>query len=186
MDTEVDSQRTELLVLRAQAGDRAALDRLLQKLQTPLFGYLLKLLGNHADAEDALQATLLQIARKIRWLRDPGSLRAWAFRIASRLAFRTLKFRKRNPKTVNAETMDAMIEVADTQPPNSELLAMIPQWLDRITARGREAVMLHYIEGFTTEQVAEILDIPVGTAKSRISYALSCIRTCAKYEGNQT
>ena len=66
------------------------------------------------------------------------------------------------------------IDLADTQV--EDLIGQIPEWLERLTPKGREAVMLHYLEGFTTEDVAEILGVPLGTAKSRISYALACIR----------
>lgn len=185
MEANADKKRTELLVLRAQSNDRVALDRLLKIHQTGLFRYLLKMLGGHADAEDTLQATLIQAVKKIRYLREPGSFRPWIYRIASRMAYQTLGSRKRDPTTVNPETIDAIVEPVVTEPPNAELLALIPHWLNEISALGKEVVVLHYIEGFTTEQVAEILGIPVGTAKSRISYALSCIRNCAKYERHQ-
>lgn len=171
-----------MLVLRAQAGDRQALDRLLELHQSELFGYLTKMLPCQADAEDVLQQTLIQAAKKITWLREPNYFRAWVFRIASRMAFRVIKRNQRNREHSNEAYIN---EVADEEYMNSAtagLVEQIPQWLERLTPKGREAVILHYLRGFTTEEVAEILDIPVGTAKSRISYSLACIR---KHLSNQ-
>jgi len=170
-----NSRRQTLLVLRAQAGDRSAIDRLLAQHQSDLFGFLLNMLRDHSDAEDALQTTMMQAVRKLKWLRNPDVFRAWLFRIASRVAYRQLKRGKRN---INLET-GAFDELPHSEPDESEysdLIEQIPDWLDRLSVKGREAVVLHYLKGFTSEQVAEILDIPLSTAKSRISYALVCLR----------
>jgi RNA polymerase sigma-70 factor (ECF subfamily) len=165
-----------LLVLRAQSGDREAIDRVLAEHQSDLFGYLLKMLRDHSDAEDALQTTLLQTVRKLRWLQNPVVFRAWMFRIASRVAFRTMKARRRNLELSNVVATEEIPDHEIDDSDKDELVEQIPVWLDRLSPKGHETVILHYLKGFTTEQVAEILDIPLGTAKSRISYALVCIR----------
>jgi len=171
-----DSRRLTLLVLRAQAGDRGAIDRLLAEHQSDIFGYLLKMLSDHSDAEDALQATLLQAVRKLRFLKNPIVFRAWMFRIASRVAFRMMKSRRRNLELSNLAATEEIPDHEISDGDSDELIKQIPDWLDRLSPKGRDAVILHYLKGFTTEQVAEILDIPLSTAKSRISYALVCIR----------
>ncbi len=176
MDSKPSKKRLTLLVLRAQSGDRDAMDRLLAGHQDELFGYLLKMLRDYSDAEDALQATLLQGVKKLRWLREPEYFRSWMFRIASRIAYRIIKQQQRKKEFSNAAFIDeaSHMEAADSE--KSDLSDRIPEWLEKLSPKGRESVILHYLEGFTTEEVAEILDIPVGTAKSRISYSLACIR----------
>ena len=169
-------RRITLLVLRAQSGDREAMDRLLEVHQESLFRYLLRMLRDHADAEDALQNTLLQAAKKLKWLRDPRVFRSWSFRIASRIAYRTIKLKRRMQERTNLQLMDEFPHGDVGEKDKDELMGNIPYWLDSLTEKGREVLILHYLEEFTTEQVAEILDIPVGTAKSRISYSLACIR----------
>ncbi len=176
MDSKFSKKRLALLVLRAQASDREAVDRLLEIHQGEVFGYLTKMLGNHSDAEDALQATLLQAVNKIRWLREPAYFRSWVFRIASRKAFQIIEQQKRRREISNAEFIDVVPQKEVDDSEQLDLIELIPEWLDRLTPVGREAITLHYLNGFTTEQVADILDIPLGTAKSRISYSLSCIR----------
>jgi len=71
------------LVLRAQAGDRDALECVLRDLQKPLLGYISGVVGRTA-ANDVLQETLLQICRKLKWLHQPELFRPWAYPIASR------------------------------------------------------------------------------------------------------
>ncbi len=177
MDNKASTKkRLTLLVLRAQAGDREAVDRLLEAHQGELFGYLAKMLRDHSDAEDAVQQTLMQAVKKLRWLREPEYFRPWVFRIASRIAFRIIKQRKRTKEFSNAPFIDAATDLEFEDSEMVDLTERIPEWLERLTPKGREVVILHYLKGFTTEEVAEILNIPIGTAKSRISYSLACIR----------
>lgn len=181
-----NSKRQVLLVLRAQTGDREALDRLLETHQGELFGYLTKMLRDRTDAEDALQTTLMQVVKKLRWLREPAVFRSWLYRIASRTAFRIIEQRRRSNEQSNTEFIDEATTDEVEYSVSSELIEQIPEWLEQLTPKGREVVILHYLKGFTTEEVAAILDIPLGTAKSRISYSLACIRKHAFSKGNQT
>lgn len=182
-NVESSKRRLTLLVLRAQAGDRDAADRLMESHQAELFGYLAKMLGNNADAEDALQQTFMQAFRKIKWLREPGAFRPWIFRVASRKALRIIQQSKRRKEMTNAEFIDAAEGSPNTSGETpADLIERIPDWLERLTPKGREALMLHYLKGFTCEEVAEILDIPLGTVKSRISYSLACIRKNIQYD----
>ena len=167
---------TTFQVLRAQAGDRQALDQLLRGCQHQLYGYLLRLLSNSADAEDALQATFLQVFRKLRWLRDPALFRPWTYRIASRVAQRMLRRRGTRGSTLAPDLDELAGEPDQADLADWEMKERIPELLERLTAKSREVVVLHYLEEFTLPQVADILGIPEGTAKSRLSYALACLR----------
>lgn len=174
--------RLKLLVLRAQSGDRYAMDSLLESCQSEIFGYLLKMLRNRTDAEDVLQATLMQSVKKLKWLRTPECFRSWIFRIASHHAFRVIKRRQKSRERTNTLFIDETIHAESETVCDEGLIEQIPHWLERLTTRGREAIILHYLEGFTSEEVADILNIPLGTVKSRVSYALTCIRKQI-YEG---
>lgn len=175
----ISETRLTLLVLRAQSGDRSAMDQLLAAYQSEVFSYLERMLGNHSDAEDALQMTLLQAIKKLRWLREPSSFRPWVYRIASRYAYRVIASRQRDREHSNADQLEAVEDTID-QNELAELIEQIPQWLEKLTAKGREVMILHYLEGFTAEQVADILNIPLGTVRSRVSHALSRIRKHAR------
>ena len=83
-----------LLVLLVQSGDTAAFEKLLRRLHAPMRKYVTKLAGE-SSADDILQDVSWQIFRQIRQLREPKVLRAWAFRIATRISFLYLKRQKR-------------------------------------------------------------------------------------------
>jgi RNA polymerase sigma-70 factor (ECF subfamily) len=159
-------------VLRAQCGDREALEQLLRSVQQPLRGYLSGLVGS-ADAEDVLQDVLLIVARKLSWLDDPHVFRAWAFRIASRSAFRYLKRRKR---WANTEVEDVLDDLeAPPEAPSSETLdALLTS--PALSAASRAVLVLHFREEMTLTDVAAVLELPVGTVKSRLASGLRALR----------
>ena len=175
MSSELQTSRWVLL---AQAGDREALDQLLRSIQSPLHAYLLRLSGRPADADEVLQETLLQVYRKLRWLREPGLLRPWAFRIASRLAFKHLRRRRRWPdpledeETIPARTADPADIALD-----QEQRQLLPQILDSLSPASSAVLHLHHLEGHSLAEVAAILDIPLGTVKSRLAYGLDKLRS---------
>ena len=184
MENPTDKTRSAFLVLRAQSGDRKALDQLILMHQPPLFGFLSKVLGRRSDAEDALQATFLQVIRKLKHVRDPKMFRSWLFRTASRIAYRIANKRQQAGK-YQLELLDQVPDHRDSKPNSQdESTAKIPEWLNQLSHKGREAVVLHYLEGFTVKQIANILRVPEGTVKSRIGYALKTIRLHIKKAKN--
>ena len=157
-----------LLVLRAQAGEREALDTLLSQIQQPLIRYLRGLLADQALAEDVLQDVLFRIYRKLVWLREPALFTPWAFRIASRAAFRKLsKLRRLREEPLVEEDFAA---------PQPVELPEVLEHIETLSPASRAVVVLHYEQGLTLQEVADVLAIPFGTAKSRLAYALRCLR----------
>src|SRR5215212_6011708 len=82
-------------VLRAQTGDREALDEIFRLVQEPLYRYIVSLVSSRTLAEDILQEVFILIYRNLSWLREPEVFRPWAYRIASREAFKHLKRERR-------------------------------------------------------------------------------------------
>ena len=161
-----------LLVLLAQTGDRAALEQLLREIYVPLRRYIIRLVGGEL-ADDVLQETSLQIFRKLSFLREPAVFRPWAFRIASRLAFAHLKRARRWQPLDDAPpehftTFDAGLG----EPPDEAFLTL----LDHVSPASRAILLLHYQHGLSLEESAAILEIPIGTAKSRLHYGVTTLR----------
>jgi RNA polymerase sigma-70 factor (ECF subfamily) len=157
------------LVLRAQSGDREAFDALLREIAPPLLRYVARVTGDAALAEDAVQETLIAIVRKIAWLHDASLFRPWAYRIASREAFRLLRKSRRFTEPV--EELPFVEQHADPWQ-RERLLAS----LDRLSPASRAVVMLHYLEEMPLADVAAVLELPLGTVKSRLSYGLVQLR----------
>jgi RNA polymerase sigma-70 factor (ECF subfamily) len=183
---ENKSKKTTFEVLRAQAGDRRALDDLLKGCQVQLYRYLSSLLEDPLDAEDAVQMTFLQVCRKLPSLRDTSLFRPWIFRIAARIAYRIRNRRHRRSRPTVTDHMDELPDTTSAVDLDDfEVKERLPELLEALTPKCREVVVLHYLEEFTVPEVATILEIPVGTAKSRLSYALTCLRkTTVKYRGD--
>jgi len=155
------------LVLRAQSGDRDAFDALLREAAPPLHRYIARLVDDITLADDVTQDVLITIVRKIAWLSDASLFRAWAYRIASRAAFRALKKRR----AVIFEPIDETIASTEV-PPDPWLRERIA----RLSPASRAVITLHYIEGLALSDVAAILDLTLGTVKSRLAYGLAQLR----------
>lgn len=161
-------------VLRAQAGDRRALDELLRSVQTPLFRYVHGLVGDRQLAQDVLQDVFVLICRKLRWLREPSLFRPWAYRIASRRALRVLEGERRR---AGPAIDDAGPEPATPEPRyDPDLVASLPPLLAEISPGSRAVLSLHYLQEMSLQETADVLGIPLGTAKSRLGYGLEVLR----------
>jgi len=164
-----DAQQRRL-VLRAQSGDREAFDALLREAAPPLLRYVTRVTGDAALAEDVVQETLVAIVRKIAWLSDPSLFRAWTYRIASREAFRLLKKQRRY---VEHAGEDGIVEAMPADPWQRERLLAS---LDKLTPASRAVITLHYLEEMPLSEVAAVLDLSIGTVKSRLAYGLAQLR----------
>ena len=159
-------------------GDRSALDDLLRCTQDWLFRYLRGLLMHRHLAEDALQDTMLLICRKLRWLNDPRCYRAWVYRIASRQAFREIRANRSRPKSVPDLAQSApTIAMVGPALDDREMVGLVRRRIDRLSPNIRPVLILHYFEGLSLGTIAAILDLPVGTVKSRLAYGLNKLRT---------
>jgi RNA polymerase sigma-70 factor (ECF subfamily) len=161
-----------LLVLLAQAGDRTALEQLLRDAYAPLRRYVTRLAGT-ALADDILQETSLQIFRKLPFLREPAVFRPWTFRIASRIAFSHLK-RARRWQPLDDAPLEQLTTLDPSlgEPPDEAFLDL----LDHVSPASRAVLLLRDQHDLTLEETAAILEIPIGTAKSRLHYGVITLR----------
>src|SRR6185369_4158752 len=159
-------------VLRAQCGEREALELLLTAVRPALERFVTGLVGA-ADGEDVLQEVLLTVYRKLKLLEHPEVFRAWMFRIASRTAFRHLKKRRRWPD--HARDDNALELLTAPSPPSEDAVRALLA-TERISPASRAVLALHFQEELSLPDIAAILEIPLGTVKSRLSYGLSALR----------
>src|SRR6185436_9576358 len=160
-------------VLRAQCDDREALELLLRSIQPAVHRYLCGLVGA-ADADDVVQEVLVRVYRRLAWLETPGLFRPWVFRIASRAGFRHLK-RKRRWREQARD--DAVLEdVPAPEPPPREDLLPALRHMEGISPASRAVLVLHFEEELSLPEVAAVLELPLGTVKSRLAYGLTALR----------
>lgn len=168
------------LVLLAQCDDPDAVEALFQRLQNPLRRYIHGLVGATA-ADDVLQDVFVTLWQNLKWLRKPDLFRPWAYRIASRACYRHLKRARQW-----SDRLDDAAVVEDLPSPALCRAGVPPGWenlLDRVSPASRAVLLLHYVEDLSIDETAAILDIGIGTAKSRLAYGLTCLRQSANRKG---
>lgn len=163
----------------AQSGDRQALDTLLRDFQTALYRHACTIVSDPDLALDALQASLLLIARRLGTVRDPHWFRAWAYRITTRESLRVARRLGRDRRMFN----DAIpIETLTVAAPE-EATALARQWTERLTELPPAAqivMQLHFLENMKLTEIAEALEVPLGTVKSRLAYGLGRLRELSR------
>ncbi len=168
--------RSEILLLRHRAGDAAALTELVALWERPLLYYLRRLLASEEDAWDALQETWYRAVRELPRVRDGRALPAWLYVVARNCAF-SLR-RRRVPMEPLPDGVDAPEIAADE--PEPSLAGFEPMDVHRALARlglaHREALTLHFLEGFDVAEIGIITGAAEGTVKSRLHYARKALR----------
>jgi RNA polymerase sigma-70 factor (ECF subfamily) len=175
--SNVDREGDSLLVLRAQSGDVAAFEQLLLRMHGALRPYLNNLAGA-AAADDILQEVALKVFRQIKHLREPRVFMAWTFRIATHVAFVHLKKAKQWRELENDAEVARFLatSLSACEGLESDFLELV----GHASPASRAVLLLHYQQHLSIEEAAAILDIPVGTAKSRLSYGIAAIRKYVK------
>jgi RNA polymerase sigma-70 factor (ECF subfamily) len=169
------TRETAWLVLRAQAGDRAALEALLEHAHALLLPYVAVMVRDGDAAADVLQETLVLLFRKLPSLREPRAFASWARRVASREIFRALRKLRHHERTHDELPPDVAAE-PDPVPASEGLLERLPALLERVSPASRAVLALHYLDGLTLDETAAVLELPAGTAKSRLAYGLAALR----------
>lgn len=159
------------LLVAARDGDRAALDRLLRREQPRIHALCRRLTGNDADALDATQEALIAIVRGLPRFDGRAAFSTWSHRVATNACLDELRRRTRRPVPVDE---DAHVErpVAGSAPGTAEEVAerlALDQALAQLTPEFRAVVVLRDVAGLDYAAIAEVLDLPPGTVRSRIA-----------------
>ena len=167
------------LVTAAQAGDRAALDTLLRRHYDRVHAICRRIAGSTRDADDAAQEAMISIVRGLARFDGRAAFSTWTYRIATNAALDELRKRDRRPALhVDADdgsTRDVVDPLADRRVNGVADRLAIDQALDRLPEEFRVAVVLRDVCDLDYGEIAETLDVPVGTVKSRISRGRSLL-----------
>src|SRR6266849_516828 len=167
------------LVHELQAGSETAFDWLGTHYHAPVYNLILGMLGDTSDAADGTQEVFLKAFRGIRKFRQGSSLKTWLYRIAIREALNQKRWfwrHRRNQTSIDEETPEgaAPFELEDLsatpfeQLQTREVRAVVQNALTHVPRVFRSAVILRDLEGLAYEEIAEVLEVSVGTVKSRI------------------
>ena len=187
-DPESGAQQTDeqLVVQYRTSGDREVFALLVRRYERELYSYLRRYLGNAEMAEDVFQATFLQVHLKCDRFDENRRFRPWLYTVATNQAIDAQRRNKRHrmvslDRPVSADNVDIgalvdLLEGDERDPLENVSQLERGQWvqeaLDGLSESMRSVVHLVYYQGMKYREAAEILDIPVGTVKSRLHAAI--------------
>lgn len=178
------SQSDETLVIKAKRGDVEAFNLLVERHYKQIFNLAFKLLGNTEDAADATQETFLKAHEKIRHFRGDSSFSTWLYRIAVNTCQdmmrrrRTIAFSQLSPEDEQTEFDPAMLteQNPDEILMERERAQLVWLALGRLSEDARQILVLCDMQGFSYAEVAQILELPEGTVKSRLHRARNAFK----------
>jgi RNA polymerase sigma-70 factor (ECF subfamily) len=169
------------LIARSVAGDRAAQEALVRQYQDQVYRLAYGLLGNAEDARDATQEALIAMLRSLRTFRGHSRFLTWLYRLTTNVC---LMQRRRHRARTRLLT-DTPLEFYDAPEPgpDPESIAMsrevqvaVRECLRRLPAEFRAVVVMRELESLSYEEIAEILQVPLGTVQSRLSRGRRLLR----------
>ena len=159
------------MVRVARAGDRAALDALLRRHYDRVYAVCRRITGNDADAADATQEALLAIVRGLPRFDERAAFSTWVYRIATNACLDELRRRRRRPEPglpsggVPAVQFGGAPDLAEAVATRVEVDAALAQ----LPTEFRAAVVLRDLCGLSYDDIAQVLEVPPGTVRSRIA-----------------
>jgi RNA polymerase sigma factor (sigma-70 family) len=176
-----DEALLEQFLTGTELDSQEAFQALVERHGPMVLGICRHVLNEDHDAEDAFQATFLVLARKGGSIRDRRVLSGWLHEVAYRIAIksRASSVRRRNLERQGMAMLRPAIEPnnQDRQAAWNELRPVLHEEVNRLPDKYRIPVIMSYLEGKTNEEVAELLQWPVGTVKGRLSRARDMLRT---------
>jgi len=181
-----DREADQTLVERVQHGDKQAFGLLVSKYQRKLVRLLSRLVRDPAEVEDVAQETFIKAYRALPGFRGDSAFYTWLYRIGINAAKNHLAARGRRTPTISefdseeAEGFDDSEGLRDNNSPerilmSKQLADTVNLAMDRLPEDLRSAISLREIDGMSYEEIAQIMDCPIGTVRSRIFRAREAI-----------
>ncbi len=178
-------QADQLLVQRVQQGEKAAFDVLVRKYQHKIVKLVARYVHDMTEAEDVTQEAFLKAYRALPAFRGESAFYTWIYRIAINTAKNHLVAARRRPLDYdldlqNSEQYDLHAKLKETDSPEGlalteEVRKAVDQAIAQLPEDLRTAIVLREIEGMSYEEIAQTMECPVGTVRSRIFRAREAI-----------
>lgn len=186
MEVRLDQRSDESLLEAYMGGDRAAFRTLMGRYDNELLHFLTRFLGSRAAADDVFQETFLQIHLSADTFDPQRRFKPWLFTIAANKARDYHRKHHRSNTSSLSAAIDAsgdgerFVDLLESDVPNpdmplldAERSRLVKKAVDSLPAHLREILLLSYFQGFSYNQIADALEIPLGTVKSRLHTAVA-------------
>ena len=174
----------QALVERAKDGDAEAFDALARSVGDRCMAIACRILRDADQAQDAVQAALITAWRELRTLRDPERFEPWLHRILTHECYAEARRRRRWSAEIRvlplaeASVSDGILTIDDRD--------QLERAFRRLTIEQRAILVFHHYLGLPLPEVADRLDIPLGTAKSRLHYSTNALRASLEADARTT
>jgi RNA polymerase sigma-70 factor (ECF subfamily) len=180
----------EVLMARVAAGDAEALDLLYQRYSRIVYGLALRILTSPEHAEDVVQETFWRVwSRAVTFQGTGASFAPWLFGIARNHCIDELRRRQSRPVARSGDDSDLLLAIPDNQPSvdaltwEGERRRLITSALADLPNDQREVIELAYFRGLSQREIAEQLNNPLGTVKTRVRLALQKLKGLLQHQG---
>lgn len=176
----------ETLVGQVLAGDDSAFNELIGRWEKGLYNFVYRMVGQEEEARDLVQETVIRVYGRLDQLREPAAFPSWAFRIAHNVCRDRLRTRKnrtmistddlveKGAESLLDERIDRFQQAPrpDRAVYQRELGEILSGALQTLSEEQRTAVVMREYHGYSSREIAEMFDLPVGTVRSRIFHGL--------------
>lgn len=177
MTVSPDEQAERQFLLRAaQKGNKAAFEKLITPFLPKLYNLAYHLVQHRDDAADAVQDTVIKAYRSIHGFREEADLGTWLSRILRNTILDEVKRAVRRHEEATEVLPERAEHITEPGAERRELRDLMLAFINELSDKLREPVVLYDLEGFSYEEIAEILDINIGTVKSRLSRGRMALR----------
>lgn len=174
----------EELVALSMGGDLDSFNQLVLRWERPIYALAYRVLGREEDARDVAQETFLRAFRAIKGFKGQAKFSSWLYRIALNLCRDWIRRERRAPVSQPPEGVDIVELAGEGEPPETIEHRISRQQLGRVVGRvmaglpeeQRTAIILKEYHGLTFQEIAELLDCPLSTVKTRLYQGLSVLR----------
>ena len=178
------------LVRAAAGGDTEAFERLVETYENKIYTLALRMSGSPDDAGDIAQEAFLAAWRGLPAFRGEAGFATWLYRLASNAAIDYLRRQKKQRGDMSLDDEELGLDAVDSAPgpqetaEGSELRAAVAEGLNQLSQGHRQVLVLREVQGLSYEEIASVLEVDIGTVKSRISRARSSLRKILLENGN--
>ena len=175
-----------LLISRARGGDREAFGALVEQYRDNVYRLAYRMCGNAYDADEAAQEAFVAAWRALPNFRGDAKFSTWLYRLTTNAAIDVMRLEKRHQTVGDGEMVDLADDADSPQETveRTEQQEAVQKALATLSEEYREVLLLRYMEELDYAEIADVLQLPSGTVKSRINRAKAALKTALLKSGN--
>ncbi|MBN2588230.1 MAG: RNA polymerase sigma factor [Sedimentisphaerales bacterium] len=171
----------ELLILRCKKGQKEALEELVSNWEKRLFYYIRRLVEDEQEAWSILQEVWVKVLQNIKRIREPRKLPVWLYSVTRKTVISHLRKKYSEKELLKKEESKSNQEDCESQY-NFDNAEQVHYGLDKISLPHRDILTLFFLQDLSLDEIAETLQVPKGTVKSRLYYAKRALKDVLEKE----